>query len=164
MALLPGRRTAPAATEVPPADPAAAILASLGAVEFVVPRGFWVYVLWQGARPGEPGAEAFYAGHSEPDHLARRLGDHIGKWGARLAGVSVARCADAHDMELTELFLIRKLEAAGHPMINNIGTADYERRRARVREMGQAAPYLASRRPAVPVAEETDPEPAGGAR
>lgn len=153
-------RPEPPAALVP--DATAALLASVGAIEFAVPRGHWVYVLWQGARPGQPGAQAFYTGHSEPDHLARRLGDHIDKWGARVAGVSVAQCRDFHDMELTELFLIRKLEAAGHPLINNVGTEGYERRRAAVHKMQHAAPYLASRRPSVPEAENTNP--AGGAR
>lgn len=159
MALL-HRRPAPAPVPAAPVPgSAAAILAGLGAVEFVVPRGFWCYVLWQGGVPLAAGAEAFYAGHSEPDHLARRLGDHIDKWGARLTGIHVVRCEDEHDMLLTELYLIRKLEAAGHPLINNIGTRDYERRRRAVQEMQQSAPYLGRSPVAKP--ETTSP---GGAR
>jgi hypothetical protein len=160
MALIRPRRSVPELPAAPAPDATAALLVSVGAIEFAVPRGYWVYVLWQGARPGQPGAQAFYTGHSEPDHLTRRLGDHIDKWGTRVAGVSVARCPDPHDMELTELFLIRKLEAAGHPLINNVGTEGYERRRAAVHKMQHAAPYLASRA----VSQEEDTNPAGGAR
>jgi hypothetical protein len=160
MALNRRHRAVPELPAAPP-DVTAALLASVGAIEFVVPRGYWAYVLWQGARPGRPGAQAFYAGHSEDDHLARRLGDHIDKWGARLAGISVARCEDEHDMLVTELYLIRKLEAAGHPMINNIGTREYERRRRQVKELQQSAPYLG--KVAVPEAEHPI-TPAGGPR
>jgi hypothetical protein len=123
------RRSATVPEPAPPPVPDP--LAALSAVPFAIADGFWVYALH------EAGGLVFYAGKSD-HHLIRRLGDHIDTWGprgtGRLAAISVVPCRDVHDMEVNELWLIKQLEKAGHPVINNIGTEQWERRR-RAREL-----------------------------
>jgi hypothetical protein len=108
------------------------LLATLGAVRFVVPRGFWVYVLFE----DEARARPFYVGMS--GQVLGRLGTHADNHAARLADIWVIPCRDEHQARVTQIFLIDRLEG---PLINVLGTAQYENYR---REARRRARYLDS--------------------
>jgi hypothetical protein len=67
--------------------------------------------------------ECFYIGLSES--LLTRLGMWQKHYGDYLAGIRVLRCTDAEDMDVTENFLIKRMQ----PRMNVNGTENEERRR-----------------------------------
>jgi hypothetical protein len=70
--------------------------------------------------------ECFYVGKSE--NLLTRLGSWQKTYGDYLTGIRVLRVKDKDDMEVTELFVIERMQ----PKMNRLGT-DAERRRIAVK-------------------------------
>jgi hypothetical protein len=104
-----------------------AVLATLGAVRFVLPRGYWCYVLRDAAR------EPFYVGIS--GNLLRRTGEHVKAYGNKLAYVDVIRCRSEHEARVTQLMLADRFDGY---LRNHLGTAEYERYRAELHRTAKA--------------------------
>jgi hypothetical protein len=85
--------------------------------------GCYVYALDDAA------GRCFYIGQSSS--LLTRLGSWQAVHGGRIAGIRVLRCRDAGDMDVTENFLVYRMQ----PAENISGTENEERRRrARARQ------------------------------
>jgi hypothetical protein len=129
-----------------PALPPRDLLDLLGAVPFSqigIPREGDCYVYGLDDADGV----CFYIGLSES--LYTRLGVWHTKYGDYLAGIRVLQCRDATDMEVTENFLIYRMQ----PLENTLGTETEDRkRRARARKAPR--PYTRPGRGGNPVPGE----------
>jgi hypothetical protein len=86
------------------------LLRSLGAIDLPDLRGYIVYVLWNSADT------VIYVGQSAS--LVTRLERHLAKHGDKIARISVIRCESRRRMDLTEAWLIDRLQ----PGLNISGT------------------------------------------
>jgi len=121
----------------------AAMLDRLGAVEFAIPAGSWVYVLFQRSPDGIvlPGSDLaltpFYVGESGKDggvQLLDRLHDHlagISMQGRRhkAAAVWLVSCGNKTEAKDLQLMLITRFAGM---LINVLGSAECERYRHEV--------------------------------
>jgi hypothetical protein len=97
----------------------AQLLAVYGAVRFVIPRGYWCYLLI--GNDGMP----LYPGITR--NLMRRLGEHLTDYGSRIADVRVIKCRSEHEARVLQFVFADRFD---HCVETFLGTEKYEAYRA----------------------------------